>query len=156
MKWKSLSTRKEVDLIQEIKNFLAEKPETKIYIGTDSQVKGKKTDFASAVVLHWKNNGGRVFYFTETKPNFYDRGSRLMEEVWMSIQVADMLKAEGFERSKTPEGRLCVDLDLNPDKKYFSNTVMVQAVGWVTGLGYECRVKPDAAIASHCADMLCK
>lgn len=150
MKWRTLSTKKEVNLIKEIKDYLAEKPETKIYVGTDSQVKGKKTSFASAVVLHWKHNGCRVFYFTEEKPNFYNRADRLMEEVWVSIQIADMLKAEGIEKDLT------IDLDLNPDKKYFSNTVMVQAVGWVSGLGYSCRVKPDSAIASHCADMLCK
>ena len=48
-----------------------------------------------------------------------------------------------------------IDLDLNPDPMYRSNSVLRSALGYVESLGYKARIKPNAADASTCADMIC-
>jgi hypothetical protein len=47
-----------------------------------------------------------------------------------------------------------IHADINPDPKHESNKALQQAVGYILGMGYEFKVKPESYCASHCADNL--
>ena len=149
MKWKLLRNEKEVNLIDYIVDYLNEKPNTKIFIGTDSQNNGRKTKFAFVIVLYNEKKGGHIIYSTLITDLIKDRFTRLLKEVEHSINIADDLRLHKIDKPIT------IDIDLNLDKKFFSHVVLTTALGWVTSLGYECRTKPYAAASSKAADKLC-
>jgi hypothetical protein len=53
------------------------------------------------------------------------------------------------------EIKLEVHADINPDPKHESNKALQQAVGYILGMGYDFKVKPEAYASSHVADKLC-
>lgn len=150
MQWKDLSTHKVVNLVEYVRQYMVEKPGTKIYIGTDSQNRRDKTDFAIVVVLHYLNRGAKVLYVKTTEPKIRDRFTRLLKEVQYSLEIAAVLREGGLDMPLT------IDIDLNPDPLYKSNDVLTSALGWVVGMGFECRNKPYALAASYAADRLVK
>jgi len=150
MKWKSLSNQTEVDLVSYVKEYIKDNPEVEILVGTDSQVHGKKTDYALVVALH-TNRGGHLIYSKEQYFKKMDRFERLMKEVQFTIEVGELLKESGVSQKI-----MRLHFDLNPDEKYKSNDVLRAVFGWAESLGYECSYKPGSFVASHAADMLCK
>lgn len=147
--FRSLSNEKVVDLIPYIKARLAESDNISIYIGCDSQNTGAKTIYAAVIVLHYGNNGGHVLYSRTKFDRIKDRFTKLWKEVEISMEVAEHLKSHGIVAKY-------IDIDLNPDPRYSSNTVLRAAMGFVESLGYTARVKPYAVSASYVADKLCK
>ena len=143
--------------IEEVKAFInAQSPETKVYIGGDSerfQINGIWfADYINVVVVH-KNgkNGCRVFGGI-VRERDYDQQKdkprmRLMNEVMKTAQLymdlADVLEDREVE----------IHLDINPDMKHGSSCVINEAVGYIRGM---CNivplVKPNAWAASYCAD----
>jgi predicted RNase H-related nuclease YkuK (DUF458 family) len=145
-KFKRLSDHKVVDLIPYLKEKMANN--VKIYIGADSQNLADSTNYATVIVLHYGNSGGHVLYYKETLPRVRNQFNRLWKEVEDSIEVAMYLADNGIQRATY------IDLDLNPDPKYQSNTVLRAAMGYVESMGFTPRIKPNAAAASCCADHL--
>lgn len=121
----------------------------RIYIGSDSQNFLNSTQFASVVILHYGNSGGHVLYTKERIPRMKDMHERLWTEVQKSLDIAEFLYNSGLPRADY------IDLDLNPDPLYRSNSIIRSAVGYLEGLGYKVRVKPDSAAATYCADSIC-
>ena len=146
--FRSLGTEKEVDLIPYLKEKLAERDNISIYIGCDSQNIGKKTVYASVIVLH-TNTGGHVIYTRQKVDRIRERFSKLWKEVELSMEIAEFLNLHGIRATY-------IDIDLNPDPKYGSNSVLRAALGFVESYGYVPRCKPFAVAASYCADKLCK
>lgn len=151
MKWFDLGTKKEIDLIEFIKNYLLEKPETKLFIGTDSQRRYKGVLYATVIVLYNERKGGKVLYSKLKVDPIKDNFTRLFKEIEISIGVGTMLMDNNIDQRL-----MAIDLDYNIDKKYFSNKLLTSALGWAESLGFKCRNKPEAVCASHCADMLVK
>jgi predicted RNase H-related nuclease YkuK (DUF458 family) len=147
--FKRLSDHKEVDLIPYVQELITGVEDVKIYIGTDSQTNGAWTQYATVIVLHWGNRGASVLYAKERLPRINDMFTRLWNEVERSIQAAEFMVNSGLPRANY------IDLDYNPDPKYNSNSILRSAVGYVESMGYEARVKPEAIIASSCADTVC-
>jgi predicted RNase H-related nuclease YkuK (DUF458 family) len=148
--FKSLTNNQDIDLIKTIQNFLKNNNAVDIYVGCDSQNFKNSTSYAIAIVLYVKNKGGHILYSKETVPIIRDRYSRLWKEVERSIETAEFMRGHGIQRP------LYIDLDLNPDPKYQSSQVLKAALGYVESMGYVPRSKPNAMIASHVADVLCK
>ena len=168
MEFKVLSSGKPIgDVISYIKDYIKEFENThfiEVIIGSDSQNRKRKTQFATVILLHKTDydsgigKGGHVLYktdtierpFTRTEAERKDhRSKRLLNEAWKSIEVAEMLRNNGIKVD-------VIDLDMNPDPKYRSNDVLAQATGWAEGMGYRVRCKPDAMSASYAADTLVK
>lgn len=142
--------------ITAIKEYLDETPDTsKIYLGSDS-VKYKKgrawwARYTIVLVVHIAaSHGAKVFSYTE-KERVYDAITkprlRLMTEVYKVAEcylaLADVLEPFDCE----------VHLDLNSNPDHFSNKVVKEAVGYIRGVtGVDAKIKPEAFIASHCAD----
>lgn len=151
MIWKDLGNHQEVELVSYIKNYLVEKPMTKLYIGTDSQRRGKRVAYASVIVLYNDRKGGKVLYTKEIVPAIKDNFTRLFREIELSLEIGTKLVDGGIEQRL-----MNIDLDYNEDKKYFSNKLLTSALGWATSLGFTCRTKPNSFAASYCSDKLVK
>jgi predicted RNase H-related nuclease YkuK (DUF458 family) len=131
-------------------------PETKIYIGCDSErlrVDGSwYADYITAVVVHINGkNGCKIFGAVEREREWGDVRAdkpkmRLMNEVY---RVADLY----LELSQLVAHDIEVHLDLNPNEMCGSNVAVSEAVGYIKGM---CNVipmiKPRAFAASYAAD----
>jgi len=148
MIFKKLSDRTQVDLVPYIKDIVASKPDTTIFIGTDSQSTKRFTVYATVIVLYYDKKGGHVLFNKTVVPRIKDTFTRLWKEVDLSVGVAQEL-AKDFDVKY-------IDLDFNEDKKYQSNSVLLAAVGYVTALGFTARYKPLDTYASRVADVICR
>lgn len=151
MNWRDLGTRKSIELVPFVLNYLQEKPETKLFIGTDSQRRRKRVVYATVVVLYNEKKGGKVIYAKMITPPIKDNFTRLFKEVELSIEIANTLLEAGIQQSL-----MAIDLDFNEDRQYFSNKLLTSALGWATALGFTCRTKPKAVAASYASDRLVK
>jgi predicted RNase H-related nuclease YkuK (DUF458 family) len=145
--------------IQEVKDFiLAQGPNTKVYLGTDSErirVDGVwYADYALAVVVHIDGRHGcKIFGYVERELDYDHKKSkpamRLMTEV---IKVAELfLSMQDVLEDRHVE----VHLDLNKNEIHGSSCVIQQAIGYIKGTcNMTPMVKPDAPAASFCADRL--
>lgn len=150
LQFKSLSNRKDIDLVPYVKDFLSKNENTSILIGSDSQNRKDKTTYAIVIVLHNPGKGGHVLYAKDILPCIHDRFVRLWNEVEYSVVLAEYLTQNGVPKPNS------IDIDLNPDPKYKSNQVLRSALGYVESMGYTPRCKPNAMVASYVADALCK
>jgi predicted RNase H-related nuclease YkuK (DUF458 family) len=145
-----LSNRKQIDLIDYIKSYVGQYPETEILIGCDSQNKKRESIYAVVIGLYRPGKGAHVLYSRFNTPRERENVTRLLNEVWHSIEVAELLKAELNIKATW------IDIDLNPDPKYRSNQALTSAVGIVTGMGYNVRHKGNSPVMTYAADHLVK
>ena len=149
-KFQSLSNGQFVDLVPYLKSKLAESKDIRMYVGTDSQNVGRRTIYATVIVLHYGNSGGHVIYSKISVPRIVDRFTKLWNEVEDSVKIAQYLEDNGLPKPAY------IDIDFNPDPMYQSNSVLRAALGYVESLGYVPRCKPYAISASYVADKICK
>ena len=60
----------------------------KVCIGTDSQVKGSETEFATVIVFLREGNGGFMYIHNEKTTYKYNIKERMLVEVGKSIEIA--------------------------------------------------------------------
>ena len=154
LQFKSLSDHNNISDIQKyINDVIMLFPETKIYVGTDSQNSSRMTTYATVIVLHFNENdngkGAHVIYCKELMPKIRDKYTRLWGEVERSLEVSNILKGYNISVKN-------VDLDFNEDPKYKSNDILRAAVGYVEASGFIPRWKPHNAFSVRVADTLCK
>lgn len=148
--WRCLSDRKIIDPKSYLSNWISNNPKYKIYIGCDSSNSGGKTTFATVIVLHKSNNGGHVIYNRNSEPRIKSKHERLWKEVEFSVFAAKCLEEWGFGK---PDA---IDIDLNPDPKFASNSLLASAVGMVESLGIKARWKSKSPWAISIADSICR
>lgn len=137
------------NLIEYIKNYISSRENIEILIGSDSQCySNNKTVYGVVVALYTPGKGAHVLCTREIGPMEYNTPSRLLSEVWKSIELAEFLKENGVQKPKW------IDIDLNPDPRYQSNSVLRQAVGLVEGMGYKVRYKHLGALSTYAANHL--
>ena len=76
---------------------------------------------------------------------------RMVYEVGKSVEVAYEI-APLMDLYEIP---LEIHADINPDPLHDSNKALQSAVGYILGMGYSFKVKPDAWAASSGADKYC-
>jgi predicted RNase H-related nuclease YkuK (DUF458 family) len=149
MTYKTLYGKNEIDLIPYCKNYIESHPEIEILIGCDSQNRRGETLYAVVVGLYTPGKGAHVIYSKYTTPRI-DGVPRLLNEVWKSVEVAEKIKEELNIKATW------IDIDLNPDPRYKSNQALANAVGVVTGMGYNVRHKGNSPVMTYAADHLVK
>lgn len=143
--------------LNEVKEFISnQSPETKIYLGCDSERiiidDVWYADYVTAIVVHIDGKHGCKLFGEIQRERDYDQKQdrprfRLMNEVYkvsdMYLKLADVLGNREVE----------VHLDINPSSMYGSNCVVNEAIGYIRGT---CNViplvKPKAFAASYAAD----
>lgn len=151
--WRTLSGRKITQPIaKEIETTLAREiadgNQLKVCIGTDSQVKGKETEFATVIVFIRKGKGGFMYIHNETTTQKMSIKQRMLTEVAKSIEVAYPLCSIFNKYSVDME----VHADINTNPKFKSNDALKEAMGYIMGMGFAFKAKPDAFASSCCAN----
>ena len=122
--------------------------ELKVCIGTDSQVKGKETDFATVIVFIRKGKGGFMFIRNEVTVQKMYIKERMLLEVAKSIEVAYALCKIFTIYSVDME----VHADINTNPNFKSNDALKEAMGYIQGMGFAFKAKPEAFASSSCAN----
>ena len=148
--WRNLGDRKIVDPVEHLTEWISNNPGCKIYIGCDSSNLGSATTFATVIVLHKENKGGHVIYNRTSEDRIRSRYERLWREVELSVSAAHLLASWGFGKPDY------IDIDLNPDPRYQSNTLLSSAVGMVESMGIKPRWKSKSPWAISVADSICR
>lgn len=143
--------------LNEVKEFIAKQsPQTKIYIGCDSEriLIGKEwyADYILAIVVHIDGKHGCKLFGEVVRERDFDQKQnrprmRLMNEVYkvsdLYLRLVDVIIDREVE----------VHLDINPNELYGSSCVINEAIGYIRGT---CNVipmiKPRAFAASYAAD----
>lgn len=145
--------------INEVKEFiLAQTPETKIYIGGDSERIRRNgrwyADYTLAIVIHIDGKHGcKIFGENSIEPDYDQKKDRprmrLMNEVYkiseLYLKLHEVLEDRNIE----------VHLDINPSELHGSSCVVNEAIGYIRGTcNVVPMVKPRAWAASYAADRL--
>ncbi len=123
----------------------------KVCIGTDSQVKGDDTEFASVIVFLREHNGGFMYIHNEKTKTKYHIKERMLVEVAKSIEIAYELCDLFIEHHVEME----VHADINTNPQFKSNDALKEAMGYILGMGFAFKAKPEAFASSCCADKIC-
>lgn len=176
MEWKRNNKVIEVSIVDYLEKLFDEQLEKnyklKVSIGTDSQ-KITKTLYKLATVILitstedlgggviW-GRGGMIVSATYTH-DFMKKdvdgkkrdkelvNERMVFEVSKSIEVATQIA----ELLDLYEIKMEIHADINPDPKHESNKALQSAVGYILGMGYDFKIKPEAWAASTAADNKC-
>ncbi|MBP9213146.1 MAG: ribonuclease H-like YkuK family protein [Chitinophagaceae bacterium] len=123
----------------------------KVCIGTDSQVKGSDTEFATVIVFLREHNGGFMYIHNHKTTQRYHLKERMLVEVAKSIEIAyelcDLFIEYGVEME--------VHADINTNPNFKSNDALKEAMGYILGMGFAFKAKPEAFASSCCADKVC-
>lgn len=170
MKWK----RSDVVITEPINDYLtklfdeeiAKGYKLKVGVGTDSQKFGGKGyyKFATVILISTSEDlgggitvgrGGMIIAATYNntfkKANKELVNERMVYEVSKSVEVA----YEIAPLLDLYDIKLEIHADINPDPKWESNKALQTAVGYILGMGYSFKVKPEAWAASTAADKKC-
>lgn len=137
------------NVIEYIKDYLKNNEGIELLIGCDSQCYGTyKTIYGVVIVLYTPGKGGHVLCTRDVEKFERNTPVRLLTEVWKAIEVAEFLKENDIPAPRW------IDIDLNPDTKFGSNSVLRQAIGMVEGMGYKARCKHNDVMATYSANIL--
>ncbi len=145
-------------MVEEIFAFMESLPEREyeIIVGCDSS-SGIEPFFPIAVVVLRKGSGGRFFLqkVKYHKRKFYNLHQRILEEVYLSCDLALLL------REKIQEEYLKRKSNLKYQFKYIhadvgengvTKDMIKEVVGLIRGNGFEAKIKPEAYVATVVAD----
>src|ERR1044072_6160620 len=122
--------------------------EMKVCIGTDSQVKGRYTEFATVIVFIRKGKGGFMYIHNDTTVKRMSVKERMLTEVAKSIEIAYELCSLFTAFNVDME----VHADINTSPGFKSNDALKEAMGYIMGMGFVFRAKPHAFASTNCAD----
>ena len=122
----------------------------KVCIGTDSQVKGKDTEFATVIVFLREGRGGFMFIHNEKTAQKFSIKERMLVEVAKSIEIAYEL----CDLFTTYDVDMEVHADINTNPHFRSNEALREAMGYILGMGFAFKAKPEAFASSCCADKM--
>jgi predicted RNase H-related nuclease YkuK (DUF458 family) len=155
MTWKKFSGEViHSSILEEVEQAIIRETEKgfhlKVCIGTDSQVKGPVTDFATVIVLLREHHGGFMYIHQEKTLQKMSIKERMMVEVQKSIETAysvcDLLDLYDVD--------LEVHADINTNPMFKSNKALNEAMGYILSMGFIFKAKPEAFASSTCADKM--
>src|SRR5205809_5213840 len=122
----------------------------KVCIGTDSQVKGQETEFATVIVFLREGDGGFMFIYNEKTRQKFTIKERMLMEVAKSIEIAYELCTLFTIYNVEME----VHADINTSPHFKSNDALKEAMGYILGMGFAFKAKPEAFASSSCANKI--
>tara|TARA_R110000824_G_scaffold68645_3_gene177382 strand:- start:1380 stop:1841 length:462 start_codon:yes stop_codon:yes gene_type:complete len=135
------------EIIQKIK--LHNQNNGQVFVGTDSLINSGNCIFVTSIVLLGaENQQGGLYFYKKEKYNeptrFY---TRILREVEKSINIAMSIT------EVCPNVNLEVHLDVSPEENNEKTSRMTKMLmGYTTGSGFKCKVKPEAFAATSVAD----
>ena len=97
-----------------------------------------------------KGKGGRGYYNRIITQGKITTKQRLFQETYFAVKLATeinpLLETIGHTIKEIPT-------DLTPDPNYISSTMISHCLGYIHGMGFVGRTKPDSWAASSVADL---
>jgi len=152
-KWRRLNgTQIEQPIVEAVEEAIIRETDNgfklKACIGTDSQVYGKRIEYATVIVILREGRGGFMFISNSRSRQKIGIKERMLNEVAMSIEVAYQL-CNLFELYDVD---LEVHADINTNPQFKSNKALAEAMGYILSMGFVFKAKPDAFASSSCAN----
>ncbi len=122
----------------------------KVCIGTDSQVKGAETEFATVIVFVRQGHGGFMYICNDKTTQKLHIKERMLMEVAKSIEIAYEL----CDLFTLYEVDMEVHADINTNPQFKSNDALKEAMGYILGMGFAFKAKPEAFASSSCANKM--
>lgn len=153
MLWRKFNgERIQIPIKEEVKQAIIRETQKgfhlKVCIGTDSQVKGPETEFATVIVFLREGHGGFMFIHNEKTRKQYSIKERMLVEVAKSIEIAYELCDLFTQYDVDME----VHADINTNPHFKSNEALREAMGYILGMGFAFKAKPEAFASSSCAN----
>ena len=153
MAWRRLNGEQiELPLKEAVEQVILQEKEAgyrlKVCIGSDSQVRGAVVEFATVIVFLREKKGGFMFIQNSKSNKRMGIRERMILEVSKSVEVAYSL----CDLLDQHEIALEVHADINTDPHFQSNLALREAMGYILGMGFVFKAKPDAFASSYCAD----
>lgn len=153
--WRKLDgTRILQSIVDEARGVILREKEAghqlKVCIGTDSQIKGRETEFATVIVFIRKGKGGFMYIHNEISRQKMSIKQRMLTEVSKSIEIAFELCNLFTLYNVDME----VHADINTNPNFKSNDALKEAMGYILGMGFVFRAKPHAFASSSCANKI--
>ena len=151
--WRKLNgQRLQHSIVDEVRAAIVREKEMghalKVCIGTDSQVKGKETEFGTVIVFIRQGKGGFMYINNEITRQKMSIKQRMLAEVSKSIDTAYQLCRLFTLYNVDME----VHADINTNPSFKSNDALKEAMGYILGMGFVFKAKPDAFASSSCAN----
>jgi hypothetical protein len=122
----------------------------KVCIGSDSLVRGEDIEFATVIVFLREHRGGFMYISNDRIKQTMSVKERMIAEVAKSVEIAyhlcDLLDKYDVD--------LEVHADINTNPGFKSNVALREAMGYILGMGFVFKAKPDAFASSYCADKM--
>ncbi|RYF86008.1 MAG: hypothetical protein EON98_04945 [Chitinophagaceae bacterium] len=155
MKWRKFNGQPiETPIYEAVENAIKRETEAgyklKVCIGTDSQVKGSETEFATVIVFLREGHGGFMFIHNDKTHQQYSIKERMLVEVAKSIEIAYEL----CNLFTLYEVDMEVHADINTNPNFKSNDALKEAMGYILGMGFAFKAKPEAFASSSCANKM--
>lgn len=128
------------------------------YIGCDGQNLGTRgTSFVQCVAIHRYDDcasgkGGRVFYIRHVERHYKSRQRRLLREAEVAINLAQKLEPLFTELDIPFEVHADVNSYAGKNNENKSHEVHDAIKGWIESMGWVCKTKPQAFVASIVCD----
>lgn len=120
----------------------------KVCIGTDSQVLNGVVEFATVIVFLREKRGGFMYIENSKLHQKVSLKERMILEVGRSVDIAYQL-CETLDKYYV---ELEVHADINTDANFKSNVALKEAMGYIKGMGFVFKAKPEAFASSSVAD----
>ncbi|MDF2985434.1 MAG: hypothetical protein K0R50_944 [Eubacterium sp.] len=149
-----------IDIMASIKYFIRLDPDCKyrLAVGTDSQVKGKFTCFATGIYIHREGQGAWGCICKRIQNRQYTNlREKITKETTLTYEMVNMLNQElmtSFDdfiaRYENFDCRLEAHIDVGT--KGETRKLIKEMVGYFEGMSIDAKIKPEAFVASSYAN----
>lgn len=128
-----------------------------VVVGSDSNVSGRTTKYATVICFIRERKGAFMFYRDKfvTSNNKYFRKPKLKERMLLEAVETVIVLHELAETLQSLNIYFEGHIDVNVDGKGDSSIALNDAKGYLAGMNVPVKVKPDAHVATYAADKKC-
>ena len=116
-----------------------------VYVGSDSMLGSHNCTFAITICMHMNHGEVANYYFKKFKvgkDQYVDLRAKITEEINIAIQTAMNIQ------SRFPDANIEVHADVGKTKRSRTREFVEFVRGWITGVGFVCRIKPESWASS--------
>jgi predicted RNase H-related nuclease YkuK (DUF458 family) len=148
------------DVVESIKHFIEANPDSmyRLAVGTDSQVKGKYTCFATGIHIHRIGQGAWCCVTKRIENKRYrNLKEKISKETSITYEISYMLNEQLMDtlcnfmvEYKNFDCKLEAHIDVGT--KGETRKLIREMVGYFEGMGIDAKIKPDSFVASSYAN----
>lgn len=151
-------------VVEKIKAFIAQNPNQsyRLAVGTDSQVRGNYTCFATGIHIHRVGQGAWCCVHKRVENRRYGNlREKISKETAITYEILSMLNerlidilCDYTERYRNFDCRIEAHIDIGMRGE--TRKLIREMVAYFEGMGIDAKIKPDSFVASSFADRFSK